>query len=96
MAGSRMTDTGAAFRLEARSAKGLSSSINGDPRNGDTDPKPAEAAEKSPRGGDDMVYSPWPLVAADGDKEVYCAVKLVVDGEGWTRQFPQRQDEWHT
>jgi hypothetical protein len=52
---SRMTDTGTAFRLEARSANGLSSSINGDPRNGDADPKPAEADEKSPRGGDDMV-----------------------------------------
>ena len=63
MEGSRRTGTGAAFRLEARSAKGLSSSMKGDPRNGDTDPNAAAEDEKSPRGGDDIVYSvSWPTV----------------------------------
>ena len=28
--------------------------MNGEPRNGDADPNPAEADEKSPGGGDDM------------------------------------------
>jgi hypothetical protein len=42
------------LREEVRSAKGLSSSIKGDPLNDDTLAKPADDDEKSPRGGDDM------------------------------------------
>ena len=49
-----MTDTGV-FRVEARSAKGLSSSMNGEPPNGDVDPKALVDDIKSPRGGDDIL-----------------------------------------
>ena len=44
-----MTEIGGVLRLEARSAKGLSSSK---PLNGDPVPYPVEAVPKSPRGGD--------------------------------------------
>jgi len=47
-----MTEIGGVFRLEARSANGLSSSINGEPLKGDPVPYPVEAEAKSPRGGD--------------------------------------------
>ena len=91
-----MTDTGAAFRLEARSANGLSSSMNGETRNGDTDPKPADDEEKSPRGGDDIAHSAlttgW-LLRWGTTTNNYC-VELWSDGGRLvpTRQFPQRQD----
>ena len=50
-----MTETGGVFRLGARSANGLSSSMNGEPLNGDVDPKPLVEDTKSPRGGDDIL-----------------------------------------
>lgn len=53
--GSLMTETGGVFRLEARSAKGLSSSMNGEFRNGEVFPNPEDEDVKSPRGGDDIV-----------------------------------------
>jgi len=50
-----MTETGGVFLLGARSANGLSSSMNGEPLNGDVDPKPLVEDTKSPRGGDDIL-----------------------------------------
>jgi hypothetical protein len=50
-----MTETGGVFRLGARSANGLSSSMNGEPLNGDVDPKPLVEDTKSPCGGDDIL-----------------------------------------
>ena len=44
--GSRMTDTGGVFRLEARSAKGLSSSMKGEFRNGEVVPNPDDAGNR--------------------------------------------------
>jgi hypothetical protein len=49
-----MTGMEGVFRLGARSAKGLSSSMNGEPLNGDAFPNPEEVDVKSPRGGDDI------------------------------------------
>ena len=46
-----MTDTGV-FRLGARSAKGLSSSMKGEPPKGDTCPYPVDVDVKSPLGGE--------------------------------------------
>ena len=50
------TDIGGGTRLEARSANGLSSSINGDPLKGEPLPNPELAAPKSPRGGE-LIFS---------------------------------------
>jgi hypothetical protein len=61
-----MTATGGTFRLGARSANGLSSSIKGEPRKGDVFPYPA-VEPKSPRGGD--VMFPLVVVASRGKKE---------------------------
>ena len=47
-----MTDTGGVFRLGARSAKGLSSSMKGEPLKGDICPYPVDADAKSPPGGE--------------------------------------------
>jgi hypothetical protein len=54
MTESAITDTGGVFLLEARSAKGLSSSMNGEPPKRDAAPYPEEEDAKSPRGGDDI------------------------------------------
>ena len=43
---------GGVFRVDARSAKGLSSSINGEPLKGEALPNPPELEPKSPLGGD--------------------------------------------
>lgn len=42
IAGSWMMETGGVFLLDARSAKGLSSSMKGEPLNGDTFPNPVD------------------------------------------------------
>jgi hypothetical protein len=65
-----MTDTGGVFRLEARSAKGLSSSMNGEFRNGEVVPNPDDADVKSPRGGDDMVFFYQTLAFAEMLKSI--------------------------
>jgi len=49
--------TGGVFRLDARSAKGLSSSMKGEPLKGEVFPNPPEPEPKSPRGGDAMLYN---------------------------------------
>jgi hypothetical protein len=47
-----MTEMGGGARAEARSANGLSSSMNGDPRKGEPLPNPVAVVPKSPRGGE--------------------------------------------
>ena len=51
------TDIGGGARLEAKSAKGLSSSMKGEPLNGEEDPNPPAADVKSPpRGGELILF----------------------------------------
>jgi len=73
-----MTDTGGVFRLGARSAKGLSSSMKGEPLKGDTCPYPVDVDAKSPLGGElilSFVFSEGNNGTSRGDKERLKKVK---------------------
>jgi hypothetical protein len=74
-----MTDTGGAFRLGTRSAKGLSSSMKGEPLNDDTCPYPVDVDAKSPPGGElipSFVCLKATMEQVRGDKETFEKVKL--------------------